>query len=136
MSARTAIARAMMGVLLGAAMAAAAQAQSFDGTYKGSVTVTKRAGNMGHECPAVGGHIAITLRVHGSAASVTHAFATYPGTVNGRGQISIHGTRPTPGGGGRVAAVYTGTIRGRVASGSASATTGAGSCHGRFTARR
>jgi len=128
--------RTLISVLLSSAGFVSAQAQSFDGSYQGSVTITKRVGNPGHECPAVGGHIAIVIRVSGGTASLTHAFATYPGTVNGNGKLRIQGARPTPGSGDRVSARYTGAIRGRRVSGSAVATTSAGECHGRFRARR
>ncbi len=128
--------RILIGVLMGAALAVPAQAQSFDGTYKGSVTVTKRVGNAGHECPAVGGSLVITVRVNGGTVSLTHAFATYPGTVDGKGKVRIHGTRPTPGGDDRVTAIYTGRIRRRTVSGSAVASTTVGQCHTRFSARR
>jgi hypothetical protein len=128
--------RTIIGVLSGAALAVSAQAQSFDGTYKGSVTITKRVGQLGLECPPVGQSIPITVRMSGGSVSLTHAFATYPGTVDGKGNVRIHGTRPGPGGSDRISAIYSGRLRGRTVSGSAVATTTSTECHGRFSARR
>jgi hypothetical protein len=126
----------MIGVLLGAALAVSAQAQTFDGVYKGAFTVKRQVGTPGSECPRVGGHIAITINARGGSVTLTHAFATYSGTVDRNGRVEIRGSRPTASGAGRISTTYSGTIRRRIVSGPAFAIGPGGECHGTFSARR
>jgi len=132
------IARAMIGILLCVAIAASAQAQNFDGTYKGTITVTKRVDPRGlnTECPKVGGRLLMTIKVRGEAVALVNPFATYPGTADTAGTLEVRGSRLTRSGVGRVAATYSGTIRGRVAAGSTHAIGPAGECYATFKARK
>ncbi len=131
-------ARVTIGLIAGATVGASAHAQSFDGTCKGASIVEKRvaSGTAGSECPRTGGRFPITIKVTGGTVSLTNPFATYFGTIDAGGGFHIRGSRLGRTGGGQIPASYDGTIRCKIASGSAVATGLDSQCQGIFTARQ
>jgi hypothetical protein len=126
-------------LMLSPAVTAAAQAQTFDGAYKGTITVTKRvlrSGDDTNECPRVGNRNPVTVTVSGGAVTLTNPFTTYSGTIAPGGKVEIRGSRLAAGGYGRVVATYTGTVRGGVIAGSGKAIGPNVECFSVFRARR
>ena len=130
--------RTMIGVALGAAIAASAQAQSLDGTYAGTRTITlsqSAQGGPAKDCPGVGGkRTSIEFKVTGSAIKLQYLLrrdVTFAGTIQPDGAFSI--TSPWAGG----MVTWSGRIEGRRLRGSLVGTgPGGGLCRGTLTARK
>jgi hypothetical protein len=129
-------ARTMIGVLLGAAMAIPAQAQSVDGTYKGTRTITRAVGSV--HCPPPGFTRVdpIEFQVSGTGVTVHYLKSGYTasGTVTAAGSFTIY--RPLPAVGPDVRGTWTGQIRARQIRGRIVAKGSSGECRATFRARR
>ncbi len=129
--------RTMIGVLLGAALAASAQAQSFDGTYSGTRTITlSRSGQGGPlpGCPGTGGkRTAIEFRVAGGTITLRYLLrrdVVFTGTIRPDGAFSI--TSPWEG----AMVTWSGRIKGRNLRGELNSSgPGGGVCGGTLSAR-
>ena len=130
--------RTLIGAVLGAALAASAQAQSFDGTYVGTRTITfSQSGHGGPApgCPGTGGmRTAIEFKVAGGSITLRYRLrrdVVFAGTIRPDGAFSI--TSPWEG----AMVTWSGRIKGRRLQGDlVGSGPGNGSCRGTLTARK
>ncbi len=133
--------RTTIGVLLGAAFAVSAQAQSFDGTYAGTRTITLSQSVQGGPqlgCPGVGGkRTSVEFKVAGSAITLRYKLRSdtvFTGTIGGDGAFIIRSEWPP---GSRSMVTWSGRIEGRRLRGAlAGSGPGGGTCRGTVTARK
>jgi hypothetical protein len=133
--------RTMIGVLLGAAIATSAQAQSFDGTYAGTRTITvsqSAQGGPAKDCPGVGGkRTAIEFKVTGSAITLRYKLLSdtvFTGTMGSDGAFTIRAEWPP---GSRDMVTWSGRIKGQRLRGELNSSgPGGGTCRGTVTARK
>lgn len=128
---------------LASSFVAGADAQTFDGTYRGTRTITRAvsSGEQGSmpDCPGIGGKTtAIEFQVSGSTITLRYLLrsdAIFPGTFGPDGAFTISTPWPTAGGG-RVVATWTGRIQGPRLQGTLFGAGGGGECHGTLSARK
>jgi hypothetical protein len=133
--------RIIVAFLLTAALAASAQAQSFDGTYAGTRTITySRSAQGGPQpnCPGVGGkRTSITFKVAGGAITLQYLLrrdALFTGRIGPGGNFTI--TAPWPPGS-QTSVTWSGRIEGRRLRGELVGTgPGGGVCRGTLSARK
>ena len=133
--------RTLIGVVLGAAIAASAQAQSFDGTYAGTRTITvsqSAQGGPAKDCPGVGGkRTAIEFKVAGGTITLRYKLLSdtaFTGTIGGDGAFTIRAEWPP---GSRNTVTWSGRIKGRRVRGELNSSgPGGGICRGTVTARK
>jgi len=135
--------RIAIGVLLGTALAASVQAQSFDGTYTGTRTLTKitRTGERMPNCPPVGHKTPVVFTVENSTVT---AFSPEEnirssGPLASDGSFTITYGAGFWGGGpgsGTIPVTWSGRIRGSRILASFIVRSPAGDCIGTFTARK
>jgi hypothetical protein len=133
--------RTMAGAVLGAALAVSAHAESFDGTYTGTRTIThseSAQGGPAKDCPGVGGkRTAIEFKVAGSTITLRYKLlrdTPFTGTIGSDGAFTVRAEWPP---GSRNMVTWSGRIEGRRLRGElVGASTGGGSCLGTLTARK
>jgi hypothetical protein len=133
------ISRVAIGAVLGAALAISAHAQTFDGTYVGTRTITHPL-PAGQDCPGIGGmRTPIEFEVTGSAITLRYrqrGDAVFRGTIGPDGSFAIATDWTTPTGD-RIPVTWSGRIEGgRLEGGLLGMGPGGNVCRGTVTARR
>ena len=128
---------AMLGVLL----TTAALAQTFDGTYRGTRTITRTpaAGVAMPDCPGIGGMTtAIEFQVTGTTIALRYMHRTetvFNGTIGPEGTFNISTVWQLPGGA-RATVTWSGRIQGQRLQGVLVGLAQGGECRGTLTARK